>query len=511
MTDEITAPVTEEPHPLTEPVSETEHHHEHDDHHEHEQADVGPPKERLNQEVEIRDIGPCKKYVKVAISRDEIDKLVNEQIKELEADAVVPGFRPGKAPREIVVRKFRKQVNDQVKMTLLMGSLEQLGEEQKIAPLSMPNLDPAELDIPDQGPFIYEFEVEVRPEFDLPNYRGLKIKRPIRSFTEKDVAQEKRRMLADYSQLVPKPEGNAEVGDYITVDMTTKNGDQVLGTMKEVLIRIDDTLAFKDGVARKFGEQVQGASAGDTRIINIDMTDASAVADVRGHTVQATLIINDVKKLRLPELTHEFLHNFGLHNPDQFHEYIHVLLERRLEYEQRQSARKQILDQLMQGAGWELPLDLLKRQASRAFERRLLEMREMGITEEEIKARRRLLERDVIQNTRLSLQEHFVLQKIAELEKIDVDEETLDAEIESIAEQRGESPRRLRAQLERDNLMESIANQLVERLALNLILDSAEIEDVTIGAEAGLAAIEQQAVPGQMQDPTAAPPEEKQE
>ena len=157
---------------------------------------------------------------------------------------------------------------------------------------------------------------------------------------------------------------------------------------------------------------------------------------------------------------------------------------------------------------WELPHDLLQRQASRAFERRMLEMREMGIAEDEIKARQRLLERDVIQSTALSLQEHFVLQKIAEVEKIDVDEEMLDAEIESLAEQRGESPRRLRAQLERDNLMESIANQLVERLALNLILESAEIEDVTTGAEAGMSAVEQQAVPGEIKDPTAAPPEE---
>jgi len=289
----------------------------------------------------------------------------------------------------------------------------------------------------------------VRARFDLdprqlPDYRGLKIKRPVRTFTEKDVAQEERRLLADYSQLVPKPEGNAQVGDYITVDMTSKQGDRVIGTLKEVLIRIDDTLAFKDGVARKFGEQVQGASAGDNRVIDIDMTDAVADQTLRGQVVQATLTINDVKKLRLPELTHEFLHNFGLHNPDQFHEYIHVLLERRLEYEQRQSARTQILQQLTKGASWELPRDLLQRQASRAFERRVLEMREMGITEDEIKARQRLLERDVIQSTALSLQEHFVLQKIAELENIDVDEDTLDAEIENLAEQRGESPRRLR-------------------------------------------------------------------
>ena len=135
----------------------------------------------------------------------------------------------------------------------------------------------------------------------------------------------------------------------------------------------------------------------------------------------------------------------------------------------------------------------------------------MGITEEEIKARQRILERDVIQNTALSLQEHFVLQKVADLEKIDVTEDDLNAEIESIADQRKESARRLRAQLERDNLLDALAGQMVERLALNLIMDSAVIEEEAIGPQAGLAAVEEQAVPGEMKDPTAAPPEEKKE
>jgi trigger factor len=511
MPDEL-VPATEKsqesPQVVTEGMEVHEHDHDHEGHEHEVAAEQPPPKEKLNQIVDIRDIGPCKKYVKVSVNRDDVDRMIDAQIDDLEAEAVVPGFRPGKAPRAIVIRKFRKEVHDQVRMNLLMASLEQLGEEQKLAPLSMPDLDPATLEIPNSGPFVYEFEVEVRPEFDLPNYRGLKIKRPVRTFTDKDVEQEKRRLLADYSQLVPKPEGDAQVGDYLTVDMTSKHGDRDIGTLKEVLIRIDDTLAFKDGVARKFGEQVLGASAGDTRVIDIEMTDAVADPSLRGQTVQGTLAINDVKKLRFPELTHEFLHKFGLHNVEQFNEKIYVLLEKRLEYEQRQSARTQILEQLTKGATWDLPSDLLQRQASRAFERRVLEMREMGISEDEIKARQRLLQRDVLRSTARSLEEHFVLQKIAELEKIDIDEDTLDAEIENLAEARGESPRRLRAQLEREDLMESIANQLVERLALNLILSSAEIEDETIGAEAGLAAIDQQAVPGEIQDPTAAPEEE---
>ena len=62
-----------------------------------------------------------------------------------------------------------------------------------------------------------------------------------------------------------------------------------------------------------------------SRVIDIDMTDAVADPSLKGQAVQATLTVNDVKKLRLPELTHEFLHNFGLHTPEQFHEYVHVL------------------------------------------------------------------------------------------------------------------------------------------------------------------------------------------
>src|SRR4051812_36899132 len=124
MTDENPA-TTEEPQPHTEPAAEDvhghDHDHEHDHDHQHDEPET-PEKEKLHQTVEIRDIGPCKKYVKVSVSRDDIDRLVDEQINELEGDAVVPGFRPGKAPREIVVRKYRKQVNDQVKMSVLMAS-----------------------------------------------------------------------------------------------------------------------------------------------------------------------------------------------------------------------------------------------------------------------------------------------------------------------------------------------------------------------------------------------------
>jgi len=180
-----------------------------------------------------------------------------------------------------------------------------------------------------------------------------------------------------------------------------------------------------------------------------------------------------------------------------------------LEYNQRQSAREQVLSLITASATWELPQDLLIRQARKTFARKTMEMREAGISEDEITARQRMLERDVLSSTAMALKEHFMLQKIAEEEKIEVNEEDIDLEIERIAAQYDESPRRIRAQMEREELLDTLAAQLLERQALDLILDNAEYEEVAMTKEGGMATSEAQAVPGEMKDPTAAPPEEK--
>jgi len=449
----------------------------------------------------------------VCIERDDIDHRLNDKFKELMSDAAVPGFRPGKAPRKLIERRYHNEVGDQVKAEVLLASLEQLADEHDIAPLAPPDLDPFQVALPKEGPLVYEFDVEVRPEFDLPNYKGLRLKRQVKDFTADDVEREKRRLLAPYAQMVPKPEGNAQFGDIVIADVTIRDGDRVLSEIKEYRGRLDAKLAFKDGVAERFGEQLRGASAGDKRMVDIDLSTAVADDSLRGKRVRGEFAIQDVKTLRMPELTHDFLHNFGVHSAEQFDELIHVLLKRRLEYLQRQSARQQVTAQIAASQQWEMPRDLLIRQARRALARRVMEMKSEGISDEEIRSRQRLLEQDILRTTELSLKEHFVLQKIAEVEKIDVEEADIEDEIDRIAEQNDESPRRVRARLEKEDLLEALAAEIIERKTLDLILDSAEYEDLPLDMEAGtpVTTVEMQTVPGEMKDLTVPPPEEKPE
>jgi trigger factor len=503
--------MTDEPRPEEEPRHEHEHPHEPGDEHEHSAtATEEKPKAKLSQTVDIRDVGPCKKHIKVTVAREAIDERLGEKYSELVADANVAGFRPGKAPRKLVERRFQKEVGDQVKTEVLLASLEQLAEDHDVAPLSAPNIDPAQLELPREGPFTYEFEVEVRPQFDLPNYKGLKLKRPVHTFTPEEVEQEEKRLLAPYSQVVPKPEGKLQTGDVVIADVTTRYGDAVLSTMKESQFRVQEQVAFKDGVASKFGAQLAGANGGESRIVDITLSDAVANPSLRGMMVQATFEIKEVKTLRYPELTHEFLHNFGVHTPEQLRELIGVVLERRLVNTQRQSAREQVIAQIAASSTWELPEDLLRRQARKALQRRIMEMQSDGISEEEINGRIRMMQQDILESTRLSLKEHFVLQKIAETEKIDVDEDDLNDEVERIAENLGETPRRIRARLEKEDMLDALAAEMIERKALDLILDTAEYEDVSLNQEQQAPVVETseaQAVPGELQQPDAPPPE----
>jgi trigger factor len=508
MTDETTTPDTEQPvspSPEEQPASEetatavaTEE----------APASEEDQSKKLQQTVDIQDIGPCKKHIKVTVDRSSIDGRLDEKYSELRIDAVVPGFRKGKAPRKVIERMYAKDVGDQVKGEILMASLEQMAEEFDVAPLSPPDLNPGKIDIPKTGPLVYEFDVEVRPEFNLPDYKGLKLKRPIKTFSDEDVAREERRLLSRYGQVVPK-DGPAEMEDILIVDMTTRYNGQVIGTAKEISLRVDKRLAFKDGVAEDFGKHAVGANAGDRLTVDIKMSENVAAPNLAGLMVQAELEVKDVKQVRYPELTHEFLHNFDVHSPEQLHELIHVLLQRRLEYQQRQTARQQVMELIESQAHWELPQDLLARQARSAMSRRVMEMRDSGLNDEQINSRLRMMQQDIIRSTASSLKEHFVLQKIAEVEKIDVNEDEINAEIDRMAEENGESPRRVRARLEKEQSMDSLAAIIIERKALDLILGHAEFEDITLDQpEDEVAMTEEQAVEGEMRDPTQIPESE---
>lgn len=433
---------------------------------------------KLDLQVNIERKGACQRHVTVSVPRADIERYFENALKDLMPKAAVPGFRVGRAPRKIVETRFRKDVEDQVKSSLLMDSLAQVSESSDLSPISEPDFDPLAVTMPEEGPMTFEFDIEVRPEFDLPQWKGLSIERPTREFSDADVDAQLKQLLANQGQLAPH-DGAAASGDFVTLKVTTREGDQVLNesTYDDVCIR--KTLSFHDGRVEGFDKLMKDAKAGDKKSVEVTISLDAANEALRGKKVQVELEVLDVKKLELPQLDAEFLKTLGdFESEAELKDTVRKSLERRLKYHQQQRARQQILGSLTVAADWDLPPEMLERQSGREFERAVLELRRSGFNENEIRAHANELMQNSKQSTAKALKEHFVLEKLAETEKIDAEPADYDDEIKLIAEQSGESVRRVRAQIEKRGMMDTLRNQIIERKTIDLILADAKYKEV---------------------------------
>jgi trigger factor len=440
-------------------------------------------REPLKLDVKIDSPSACQRHITVKVPHEDVERYFDKAFGELMPEAQVPGFRAGRAPRKLVEHRFRKEVKDQVKSNLLMDAMAQISDEQKLAAISEPDLDLAAVEVPDEGPMTFEFDIEVRPEFDLPEWKGLTIERPVREFTKKDVEQQMQRLLQRRGRLVPH-DGPAETGDYLSCNITFTDGDNVISKAEEQVICIRPTLSFRDGKIEKFDKLMDGVKAGEKRETKAKISVDAPNESLRGKTITGSFEVLEVKKLELPELTPSFLEELGgFKSEEELQTALRSELDRQLEYHRQQRARQQITQALVASANWDLPPSLLKRQSHRELERAVLELRRSGFSDEQIRAHENELRQNSAVSTARALKEHFILERIAEDQKISDDPADYDAEIRLIAQQSNESPRRVRAQLEKRGLMDVLRNQIIERKTIELVQKHARFKDVPFKLE----------------------------
>jgi trigger factor len=442
------------------------------------EAEAEEEKPKLSLEVDMESPNACERHVTVSIDREDVDRYFDEAFSELMPSAEVPGFRPGRAPRKLVENRFRKQVREQVKGSLLMDSMTQVTEEQEFTAISEPDFDLAAIEVPDDGPMTFEFDIEVRPEFDLPQWKGLRLEKPVHKYSREDVDGRLSELLERYGQIVPH-EGPAEADDYITVNMTFTFAGQQISRLEEEMLRLRSELSFHDGRIGDFDKLMDGVQEGETRHGKLRLSAEAPNDQLRGQEIDAEVKVLDVKRVTLPELDEQFLARVGkFENEGELRDAVEAELQRQLAYHQNRRIREQITEQLTKAANWDLPSDLLQRQSKRELERAVLELQSAGFSEEEIQTHSNELRQNSQATTATALKEHFILERIAEEHEIEDEPGDYDKEIAMIALQSNDSPRRIRARLEKRGQMDALRNQIIERKVIELITSEAMFDEV---------------------------------
>lgn len=437
---------------------------------------------KLDLDVKIDTSSSCGRHVTVTVSKEDVVRYFDNAFSELMPSANVPGFRSGRAPRKLVENRFKDEVADQVKGKILMDAMTQVTTDSHFAAISEPDFDFDAIDLEPNDSLTFEFDIEVRPEFDLPDWKGMSLERPQKEFDKKDVDKHLQRLLSDMADLVPH-DGAAEADDFVVANIKFSHDGTLVSECTEE-VRLVPRLSFPDAFCDGFDKLMVGSKTGDVKEATLTISHDAANEDLRGKELKAEIEVLDVKKVKLPALDESTLSGLGNFDSEgDLRDAIKADLERRLSYQQQQRIRKQITSMLTESADWDLPQDLLRRQSRRELERAVLELRSAGYSEDEIRAYENELRQNSQESTKTALKEHFILERIAEEEGIEEEPQDYEAEIALIAAQTREPIRRVRARIEKQGLMDALRNQIIERKVIAKITDAAKFKDVPYQVE----------------------------
>lgn len=445
-------------------------------------ADEKPP---IQLDVKVSSPQTCLREVIVTIPQAEVQRYLKDAYDELVPEAQVPGFRSGRAPRKLVEKQFKDRIVEQVKGSLLMDSLSQVTDSQDFSAISEPDFDYNSIELPDEGDFKYQFTVEVRPEFDTPDWKGLKLTKPVEEITDEDVDEALQRVLSRYATLEATDEPAAE-GDKLLITAKFKKDGKLISEMDEERVELKARLSFSDGVCENFGEMMDGVTEGETRSGKLKLAEGLSDEQWRGQEIDVSFHVVEVLKRQFPKLTDDFLEELGdFESEDELREFVRDSLQRQADYRTQQELRKSVVEQLAGSADFELPETLVKRQTIRELERKVLELRRSGFDEDNVRRYVNASKQNAQASTESALREHFILEKIAEEEKIDADPADYDEEIRLIAEQSQMPERRVRARLEKQGQMDALRNQIVERKVIDAVVAAAKVSEEKVERKDG--------------------------
>jgi len=442
-----------------------------------------PEKTPLQLNVQVEKPQACLREVVVSIPRGEVDRYLKEAYDELVPEAQVPGFRAGRAPRKLVEKQFKDRIHDRVKGSLLMDSLAQVTESKEFSAIGEPDFDFESIELPDTGEFKYQFRIEVRPEFETPDWKSLQLTKPVEEITDEQVEQALKRVLSRYATLEASDEP-AEMGDRLLITAVFKDGDRVLSEMDEERVTVSDRLSLSDAVCSSFGELCVGATEGDVLTGKVKLSDAHENEALQGKEVDASFTVVEVLKQELPDLTPDFLDELGdFESADELRNFVRESLQRQANFRTEQAIRKAVVEELTSSADFELPPTLVRKQMKRELDRKVLEFRRSGFDEDAIRRFVNVSRQNMQSQTEMALREHFILEQIADEESVDATPNEYETEIELIAEQSDASTRSVRARLEKTGQMDALRNQIVERKVIEMITEAADVTEEPVKQE----------------------------
>ncbi len=428
-------------------------------------------------QVTVEDVSSVKKVLHIEIPEDKVTRELDNAYGQLKKTAKIRGFRPGKAPRGILERMFKKEVQADVSSRLIQESFIEAVKETDLKIVGSPKVDPPGIE--PKTPYKYDATIEIRPEIDTIEFKGLKLKKTKYQVSDSEIQAQLKMLQKNMAQMKSIDENRpAKKDDVVVIDYEGfKDGKPFAETpaIKNTAIKIGDGSMLKD-----FDEKLVGMKPGDEKEFNVRFPKDYSNKKLSGFDITFQAKLNEIKEEILPEIDDELAKDLGEYNNlDELKDAITDNLEQGYAKRTEQELNEQAFKALIEKTEFEVPESLVDAEvqeivaeAEKSFSYQNRSLEDLGLSRETLLEQYR-------ETAEKQVRRHLILTEIIDQENMVLPDEDLEAGFREMSDAYRQPLEDLKNYYAKHkDKLAFFKHTLLEKQAIRLIIDSGKIEEV---------------------------------
>ena len=429
--------------------------------------------------ITVEDVAPCKKRLKIEVPANRVKEAYDKVADDFQKEARIPGFRPGHAPRTVVVKKFHKDIESEAQRTLVPEAYREAITEKKLRVVSQPEIE----DLKYQAGLSLSFStlVELVPDFKLPDYMGLVIKKQETEVKDEEVDATLKSLAdqrANFEDAVERP---LVMDDFAVISYTGKLDDKplidVVPDAKNLAHNPNFWLWMRtEGFLPKFAEQCLGMKKGDKRTVDVEFPADFPQAALAGKKVQYDVELKEIKVKQSPVIDDAFAQEVAKMNLAELKTRIRENMEQEKKNQANSAARTEIIQKLISSVEFDLPPSAVDEETHATVYDIVAENQARGVPATVLEEKKEEIFNNAAKAAKESVKFKFIAAQIAENEKIEVTQEQLAQHIAFLAQRESLTMEKMVDRIRKNNAFGIIRQQLLRQAVLDFLLKESKSE-----------------------------------
>jgi len=421
--------------------------------------------------VQVENIDSVKKKVEVVLPEEKINSIRESIYSELQKQAKIKGFRPGKVPRPMIMSYYKDYIDDELKKRMVQETMYEALDEAKVNPVVQPVVDFIN-EADRQG---YVLECEVIPDIELPAYKGIEVEVEPIEVSDEEVAKRLDGLQHMHAEIVAIEGGRgAQNGDLVIIKYQGyEDGKPVKGIETEAYpVELGSSTLMPE-----FENALIGMKESEEKEIPISFPDDYPDKDIAKKTLQFKVTMKDIKEKRLPEVNDEFAKDLNFDNIEAMHKGLRDEIAKEKENVRSKEVAQKVMDALIGAVDIPVPKILLEKRIEMMMEEAKSRFKADRLTEEEARAIEERFRKDFEKSAETRIKSEILIAKISEKEGISADENDVQERIKKIAEDAKRPLNDVRNFYEQYNLLNNLRSSIIEERTISFLRDNALIKE----------------------------------